>query len=171
MDERIWTDRALAMGEGIDVPGARITRETTGAQSLISGNLDAAIAALAPRAAMLGYAETPAGPDAAIRIARDRALLVTEAPVTRAAGWQEEGFALSHAAEMYACLSLRGPGAGEVLAQALASPAPIGSASAMVHAMGLRALVTGLSDGLALWVEQAHLPFVTSFFRQAGDTR
>lgn len=167
MDDRDWTDRPLAPGASIDAAGVRVTRGTAGAQYLISGNLDAALAALAPEAARLGFAQVAGTGDIAIRIARDRALLVTLAPVNRDGGWQAEGFALSPAGGLYVPLALQGEGAAGLLAQMLASAPPHGSPSAMVHVLGRPGLVTGRPDGLTLWIEPGHLAFVTEFFRQA----
>lgn len=169
MDDRIWTDRPLDPGASIDAAGARITRMQTGAQYLISGDLDAAVDALAPGAARLGFAQVADTDDIAIRIARDRALLVTATPVARNGGWQAEGFALSPAGGLYAALALQGEGAEGLVAQMLSAPTPHGSPSAMVHVLGLRVLVTGRTDGLTLWVERGHLAFVTEFLRQAAD--
>jgi hypothetical protein len=58
-------------------------------QTLISGDLDAAVAGLAPAAPMLGlYALLPAGAHA-LRIGRMSALLVTPAPLSVADGWRD----------------------------------------------------------------------------------
>lgn len=171
MDERDWTDRPLAEGETLEAPGVSVTRVVPGVQTLVSGDLEAAIGVLAPGARMLGFADVPDSPDLVLRIARDRALLVTALPVPRTPGWQSEGFALSAAGGLYACLSLRGPGAEALLSQALTGPAPHGSPSAALRFAGTTALVTGLADGLSLWVEQGHLALVTGVLRQAGDTR
>ncbi len=169
MDDSVWTDRPLAPGASIDVAGVRVTRAAEGVQYLISGDLDAAVAALSPGAARPGFGEVAGKGDIAIRIARDRALLVTAAPVARDAGWQAEGFALSPAGGLYVALALQGDGAAGLLAQMLASAPPWGSPSAMVPVLGRSALVTGRPDGLTLWVERGHLTFITGFIAQAGD--
>ncbi len=163
MEERDWTDRPLAWDAVIATPTCRVTRQQSGYQSLVSGDLAAGLTVLAPGAAMIGFAETPAGADYAIRIARDRALLVTQSPPAREAGWQAEGVALSPAGECYACLALSGTGAMALLAQGLTSAPPTGSPSAALRFAGLTVLVTGAPHGCLLWVDPASLSYVTGF--------
>ncbi len=170
MDERDWTDRPLTATETINTNGIRVAPQETGYQSLISGDLEAALALLAPGASMLGFAQTPETSDHAIRIARDQALLITAAPPVSEAGWNADGFAFSPAGGRFACLSLTGPSALELLAHGLNSPPPKGSPSAALRFAGASALVTGTSDGLRLWVERGHLTFVTGFLMQVAET-
>ncbi|MDJ0822854.1 MAG: hypothetical protein QNJ09_13725 [Paracoccaceae bacterium] len=169
MDERIWTDRPLAVGTTIELPGCRVTRVEVGCQSLLSGDLQAGLDILAPDAEMLGFADTPGTADHAIRIARDQALLVTAKPMESQPGWHPQGFALSPAGGRYACLSLIGPNAAELLAHGLTSAPPWDSPSAAVNFAGVPALVTGTSNGLTLWVESAYLTYVTSFMAQIAE--
>ena len=57
--------------------------------TLLSGDLVAAIATLAPGAPLLGlHAMVPESAHA-LRIGRDRALLVTQAPLAAADGWRD----------------------------------------------------------------------------------
>lgn len=163
MDERDWTDRPLEIGARIETPDCTVTRREVGELSLISGDLRAALAVLAPQAALLGFGETPEGPDFALRIGRDQALLVTNAALPVAAGWHAGGFALSPAGQGLARLDLTGPGAADLLAHGLAAPAPWTSPSAAILFCGHRVLVSGLPDGLSLWVEQGRLTSCCSF--------
>lgn len=123
---------------------------------------------LAPDAPLLGFAEVSDTPEQAIRIARDHALLVTSNPVQEDPGWHSAGFALSDAGNRFACLDLAGHGAMDVLAHGLASAAPVGSPSAALYFVGLPVLVTGTRTGLKLWVDQAHLTYLTGFIARIG---
>ncbi len=78
-------------GAGLLTDGRRLTaRRLDGlGQTLISGDLVAAVAGLAPGAPMLGlYALAPAGAHA-LRIGRTSALLVTPAPLGVVDGWRD----------------------------------------------------------------------------------
>lgn len=163
MDERIWTDRPLQVGAQMDVAGCRVTRAPFGVQTLISGDLTAALERLAPAAPLLGFGQAPDGPDFALRIGRDQALLVTAEPVPVAAGWHGAGFAVSPAGAAYAPLCLRGAGAADLLAHGLNSAPPWASPSAATLFCGHPALVSGVPDGLVLWVEQGALTAVRTF--------
>ena len=91
MRERNWSAARFPEGTLIDRPRLRARAVEGFGQTLISGDLDAALGALAPGAPMLGlYALAPEGSHA-LRIARDRALLVTPAPLGVADGWQGDG--------------------------------------------------------------------------------
>ncbi|WP_425039513.1 hypothetical protein [Primorskyibacter sp. S187A] len=170
MDERIWTDTPLQEGERLAKPDCEITRVATGHQSLISGQLDAALRLLAPDIPEAGFGGRADPAETAIRIARDRMLLVTRAPLPQPAGWHAAGFAVSRAGALYAPLRFSGTCAWDMLAHGLISPPPHGSRSAALHVAGISALVTGpaegRADGLTLWVPQAHLTYLTSFLRQ-----
>lgn len=170
MDERNWTDQPLMAADTIDGNGVRVARQDTGCQSLISGDLETALALLAPGASMLGFAQTPKTSDHAIRIARDQALLITAAPPMSEAGWNAKGFAFSPAGGRFACLSLIGPNALDLLAHGTNSAPPTGSPSAALRFAGTSALVTGNSDGLNLWIERGHLTFVTGFLQRVAET-
>lgn len=161
MDERQWTDRPLSPGELIKGPDWDVRLVEVGVQSLISGDLDAALAFLAPGVPVLGLAEGPAPGDHAIRIARDHALLITSAPPGATPGWLGDGFAFSAAGDRYACLALEGPGARHLLAHGLASPLPMASPSAAIGFAGITALLTAAPAGLFLWVERARLTEVS----------
>lgn len=170
-DERDWTDRPLGPDAALDLGGATLRREAPAGLSLVSGDLTAAQAALCPQAPMLGLAE-PAPQDAAhgIRIGPDRALLVLPAPASLGDGWHAAGFAHSRADGLYVVLALTGPEAPARLSAGLASPLPAASPSAAIRFAGTTALLTGLPDnaGLRLWVEAAHLTYITGFFQAAA---
>jgi hypothetical protein len=170
MDERIWTDRPLAPGEALERPDCRVAHVPSACQTLLTGDLDRAVAALAPGAPLLGLGGAAGDAPFAIRVARDHAILVTEIPPDIAAGWHGDGFAISRADGRFCCLSLSGPGAADVLAQGLSSPLPAGSPSAALRFAGRTALLTGREGGFGLWVERADLTFVSSFLRAIAAT-
>jgi len=167
VDERIWTDRPLEVGAQIASDDCTVTRVAPGHLTLISGDLRAALALLAPKAALLGFGARPDGPDLALRIGRDHALLSTDAPIATAPGWQPGGFAIGPAGDGFACFRLSGTGAAERLVHGLAAAPPWGSPSAAVQVCGVRALVSGAEDGLVLWVEHGLATYISTFLRHS----
>jgi sarcosine oxidase gamma subunit len=120
--------------------------------TLISGDLEAAIAALAPGAPLLGvHALAPEGAHA-LHIARDRALLVTAAPIAKAEGWRE-GWCATVVADGWVAVDVEGPDAALVLMQGTSSDLAAGSPSTAILFAGLRCLLLQTAAGFRLHVE------------------
>ena len=153
MRERDWAPAREPEGELVDKPrlAARATLARLG-RTLISGDLESAVAALAAGAPMLGlYAPAPAGAHA-LRIARDRALLVTPAPLGAADGWCA-GFGATPVDDGWATVEVTGPDAALVLRQGTSVDLEAGSPSAAVLFAGLRCLLVRSETGFRLHVE------------------
>src|SRR5260370_17299775 len=89
MREMRWPPARGGAGLLVDKPRLHARAVSGLGQTLISGDLEAAIAALAPGAPMLGlYAFAPDGAHA-LRIARDSALLLTPSTLGADQGWRE----------------------------------------------------------------------------------
>ncbi len=170
MDERVWTDRPLAPGETIAADGVTITLAPPRHAALISGDLAAALAALAPGAPLLGFGEDAGGGDHAIRMARDRALLVTAAPLAAAPGWHASGYALSPADDTMVALTLNGPAARAVLSQVMALDPDANSPSAALHIAGTTGLFLREGSAFVIWIDQAYQTYLAGRLRQAVQT-
>ncbi|MEM7723623.1 MAG: hypothetical protein AAF376_14810 [Pseudomonadota bacterium] len=167
MDERVWTDRPLGIGERIEGADLVVTRDEPGHLTLISGDVEAAVADLAPGAPILGLGQIADHRPTAIRIARDRGLLVTDRPVARFATY-DNGIAASPADGLYACLTVTGPRASALLAEATAVDVAAGSPSAAITAMGCSVLLTGVPNGgWRIRVASPMLTYVTSWINAA----
>lgn len=153
MSERDWTTRTPQPGDWLNLDGLRIAVCRRAGATLVSGDLDAAIAALSPGAPLLGLlSELPEGP-CALRIARDRALLCTAVPL-EAEGWHGS-YAASAADDAFAHVLITGPRWRDVQAACLAAPDP--SPSAATRFAGFGALVATLpGGGLSVRVEAPH---------------
>lgn len=162
MHERDWTCGTPMEGDAIAADGLRVNCLPSGGATLVSGNLVAAVEALAPAAPMLGLlAEIPHDGPYWMRIARDRALLCTTAPL-HVEGWQD-GFATSAADDLFVAFAVRGDRAGQ-LRDALVSAAP-GSPSAATLILGHRAIAAAEAGGCRLWVER---PEAAAFWSLLG---
>lgn len=164
MVERDWTTRTPDPGATLTAEGITITCLAPRGATMVSGDLGAAVAALAPGAPMLGLLDPVPNGAYALRVARDRALICTEAPLG-ISGWQGS-FAASRADDLYAVVTVTGPRTGDIAAACLSAPA--GSPSTATLFAGIGALVAGLSEGglclrvqhpdaAALWAHLAKL--------------
>ena len=125
-------------------------------QTLISGDLDAAIADLAPGAPMLGlYALAPEGAHA-LRIGRTSALLITPALLGAADGWRE-GWCATSVDDGWAAVEISGADAGQALMQATSADLTSGSPSAAVLIFGLRGLLVKTPSGFRVHMETSWL--------------
>jgi hypothetical protein len=125
-------------------------------QTLISGDLDAAIADLAPGAPMLGlYALAPEGAHG-LRIGRTSALLVTPAPLAVFDGWRD-GWCATSVDDAWAAVEVSGTDASQALMQATSADLASGSPSAAALIFGLRGLLARTSSGFRVHVESPWL--------------
>lgn len=149
MNERDWTTRTPKPGASIRADGLDIRCDAPAGATLISGDLEAALAALAPGAPILGLlAEIPSG-IFALRIARDRALLCIPEPL-KAEGWQA-GYAASAADDLYLAVIITGPRAPDIASACMTAEA--GSPSAATVFAGHSALVARVTDGISVHVQ------------------
>lgn len=121
-------------------------------QTLISGDLDAAVAALAPGAPMLGlYALAPEAAHG-LRIGRTSALLVTPEPLAADDGWRD-GWCLTCVDAAWAAIEVRGEDLARALMQATSADLASRSRSAAVFVFGLRGLLARTESGFRVHVE------------------
>jgi hypothetical protein len=129
-------------------------------QTLISGDLTAAFARLDPQPVSVGLWRIARAP-AAIRIGRERALLVASRAFALGWGWREEGWAATDASDAYGVLSLSGPALRQLVAEATSAEVEAGSPSAAIHFAGVPALLYRVrEDEARLHVEAALAPYV-----------
>jgi hypothetical protein len=152
MREMEWPPARGDAGLLIDRPRLAARRLTGLRQILISGDLDAAVVALAPGAPMLGlYAPLPAGAHA-LRIGRMSALLVTPAPLAVVDGWRD-GWCATSVDDGWAAVEISGADAPRALMQATSADLASGSPSAAVVVFGLRGLLVRTPAGFRIHVE------------------
>lgn len=168
MDERDWSNVPLGLGETLEVAGCRIERADPPAALLVSGNLDAALRDLAGGAEAVGRAEEIGRGTAAIRIARDRCLVLSDADQGWPEGWSTPGYATSRATGLYAGLAITGDAAVNLLNQAMSFDPVEHSDSAAVWFLGKTALLVRRGAAFLLLVERPDLTEVSTFLRGAA---
>ena len=153
-------------GRELLIDRQRLTARRLGGlgQTLIAGDLDAAVAALAPAAPMLGlYALAPEGAHA-LRIGRTSALIVTPAPLIGRSeerpsldglcvdGWRD-GWCATSVDDGWAAVEVSGEDAAQALMQATSADLASGSPSAAVLVFGLRGLLARTPSGFRVHLE------------------
>jgi hypothetical protein len=121
-------------------------------QTLISGDLDTAIADLAPGAPMLGLYALPPSNAHALRIGRTSALLVTPTPAVVVDAWRD-GWCATIVDDGWAAIEISGADAAQALMQATSADLGSGSPSAAVLVFGLRGLLAKTPSGFRVHVE------------------
>jgi hypothetical protein len=125
-------------------------------QTLISGDLDAAVAALAPDAPMLGlYALLPGGAHT-LRIGRTSALLITPALLATTDGWRD-GWCATSVDDGWAAVEVSGADAAQALMRATSADLASLSPSAAALVFGLPALLARTPSGFRVHIESAWL--------------
>jgi hypothetical protein len=145
-------------GAGLLIDRQQLTARRLGelGQTFISGDLDTAIAEVAPGAPMLGlYALAPEGAHA-LRIGRMSALLITPAPLVVADGWRD-GWCATSVDAGWAAVEVSGADAPQALMQATSSDLALGSPSAAILFFGLRGLLARTPSGFRAHVESPWL--------------
>jgi hypothetical protein len=152
MREMRWPPARSVEGLLIDAPRLEARRRRELGQTLISGDLEAAMAQLAPGAPMLGlYALAPEGAHA-LRIGRSSALLVSPAPLVVAEGWRE-GWCATSVDDGWAAIDVSGADAPLALAEGTSADLAAGSPSAAVIFFGLSGLLARTPSGFRIHVE------------------
>ncbi len=120
----------------IERDGYSIRRVPGLGQTLVSGNLGAALNELMPDAPEAGLWSVMEVDNFSVRIARDRALLVSPAPLGVMSGWRN-GCAVTPCDDAYAILEVSGAALREIVAEGTSVDIEAGSRSAAVLFAGV----------------------------------
>ncbi len=135
---------------------------------LVSGDLDAARSGIAPKAAEVGLWQVAAGTPLMLRIARDRALFVSEAPPEILPGWHAAGYGVSQATDGWRAIAVQGPRAGSLISQGTGIDLDAQSRSAALTFAGIACLLhREAEDRAILHCEAAHAAYLWEWLRGA----
>ena len=137
---RFWTPAPDWLEAALEGEGWRARCIPSLGQTLVSGDLDAAFAALAPGLREVGLWGVVGEGAAIVRIARDRALIVSPSLPGIAPGWHG-CFAASPCDDAFTVIELSGPAIREVAAQGTTADLEAGSRSAAVMFAGVSCLL------------------------------
>lgn len=149
-----WTDAVIARANWTARPVLGLS------QALVSGDIGAALRAHAPEAAVVGLWEPAKTEPVAVRIARERILLVGSGPLAIPSGWNG-GWAASPADDAWFVVDLEGPTVDEVIREGTAADLHASSRSAAILFAGVQALLYRRGDQHArLHVEMPFGPYL-----------
>jgi sarcosine oxidase, subunit gamma len=128
---------------------------------LIGGQIERALAALAPQAELVGLWQVASGDDQAIRIGRDKALLVLRAAPVFDIGWNPQGWSVTPAESAFGVIDIEGLALREIVSEATAADLNAVSRSASTLFAGVPCLVTRKSPEVArVFVEAGYAPYL-----------
>lgn len=129
-------------------------------QTLVSGNLPHALAMLAPGAPETGLWAIASADSYSVRLSRDRALVVTPAPLDVAPGWRD-GYVATPCDDAYAVVDLSGSDLRSIVAEAASADLEGGSRSAALLFAGVPVMLYRIAQDTArLHVERPLLAYL-----------
>jgi hypothetical protein len=138
-------------------------------QSLVSGALPAAAALVGAELPGLGLFADSALPNCAVRVARDRMLLVGPQPLNAEPGWHEPGFALSSVDNGLQAYALSGASVTALLRAGTAIDPCASSPCASLLFGGFTAIAYRCQGLLRLHVERSLAHAFEAWLRQAAS--
>ena len=169
------SDRSKFWAASPDWATARIERDGWQArallglgQTLVSGRIAGAVETLAPGAPEVGLWGVVEANPYAVRIARDRALIVSAEPQAAEPGWRD-GWAATPADDVYAVLEIGGEGLSALISEAMAADLDAGSPSAAVMFAGIPCLLYRTAPTTArLHIERPHATYIWHWLEGRG---
>jgi sarcosine oxidase gamma subunit len=166
MRETEWTPARRAEGALVARPAFTARARTGLGQTLVSGDLDAALNALVRGAPRIGLYEPAPKGNHALSIARDRALLVTPAPIGAADGWRD-GWCATSVDDGWVAIDVEGAQTELVLMQGTSADLTAGSPSAALMFAGQPCLLARTLAGFRLHVERPRLEALLAWLDEA----
>lgn len=172
--DRAWPAADALTALPLERPGLTVAAWHPRSLQLASGLVAAALKAAGVAGPALGWPGQTTAKAHALRLARDRVLLVDGTPL--APGWHKAGkagaaagFAVSDLADGLVALDLFGPALPDLLAQATDRRPSVPSPSLRTGFAGLPATLHQLParDALRLYIERPHLPTLCAWLRAA----
>lgn len=137
-------------------------------QHLVSGNLAAFAAAAGLSDQGVGAFAQASGERYALRLARDRMLVVNAPAETATGGWHAEGYAVTDVSAMYHVFEIEGDGIDAMIGEATAMDPAAGSPSAVTLFAGQPAIAYYHGQRLRLHVERGFAPYVWQWLGERG---
>ena len=167
---RVWPP-ALWPADAVVVDRAhlRIARLDGLHQGLASGALAAAASVVGARPPGLGLFQASADPRCAVRIARDRLLLVSPDPLALEAGWQAAGFAYTPLDDGLAVFEMNGAAVPDLLRTGTAIDPDASSPCAALQFGGFAAIVYRCQGRWRFHIERGLATAFQTWLRQASE--
>jgi sarcosine oxidase gamma subunit len=157
-----WQPLPESATAALATDGLSVSEVTGLDEHLVSGDLAEAAAAFGVDATGVGALGLACGARYAVRLARDRMLVVGASPDAPRPGWHAEGFAVSDVGGGSAVFVFEGAKVGEIVARATSLPLTGPSPSAAVVFAGVAGTLYrhDRPERLRLHVDRGHAAFV-----------
>ncbi|AEH84762.1 hypothetical protein [Mesorhizobium opportunistum] len=152
----------------ITTPGLAVRTVTGLDQMLVSGDLDAWARLSGVKAEGVGAFGAAQGERYAARLARDRLLVVSNAPLAIAAGWHKEGFAVTEISTGLQLFEIEGVGLDAFIARGTTIDPRQSSASATLSFAGVSAIVYRHGSKLRIHVDRGLAAYLWTWMEQAA---
>lgn len=138
--------------------------------TMLSGDISSGLQLLGVCSAPLGATAVAVEESYAIALARDRCIVVLQAPSGADKGWQSEGYAITDVTDGFTVIELRGLGLMRLLNKAttLDWALPTNSAAISFAGVGAAATFLGDRDAVRLMIETSLVPFVLLWIKAAS---
>jgi sarcosine oxidase gamma subunit len=150
----VWSDATL------DRDGLTARTVILPSQHLVSGNLEAFAAKAGLSDTGVGLFQMVSGERYALRLARDRMLVVDGPTEALAPGWHADGYAVTDVSALYHIFEFDGDGIAALLEEAMAVDPKMHSPSAASMFAGQPAVVYHHEGRVRLHVERGHAPYL-----------
>lgn len=129
-------------------------------QTVVSGNVEAALAAAGVEEARVGLWDIAGKFSYAVSVARDKSVIVSDAPIAIGEGWSADGWAAIQADDATLIIELEGNGLDDLLAELSVTVIPRSASAAVIFA-GIRLLVYRVAETTArIHVAAGFAPFL-----------
>ncbi|CAN7506674.1 hypothetical protein [Rhizobium sp. LjRoot254] len=155
-----WPDVPDWRSANIDRNGLVARTIDVGPQHLISGNLAGFATAASLADTGIGAFGAASGERYALRIARDRMLVVNAPASSTPPGWHADGYAVTDVSAMYHVFEFDGSGLEDLIAEAMFVDPRAKSPSAATMFAGQQAIVYHHEGRLRVHVERGFAPYI-----------
>lgn len=162
----IWQGPAIPDGKVELIPGTTICRRQDLGKTLISGAFRKAIDSLAMPVPVTGVDAVDGCDNLALRVARDRVLLMTAGTHGLDDGWHDDGYSVSVIDDGLVCLEIGGDH-GSVLSACMNTVPERDGRSAAVRFNGRNAVLARMTDRAWLLLETALISYHWSMITES----
>ncbi|TPM36117.1 hypothetical protein [Mesorhizobium sp. B2-3-4] len=152
----------------VSAPGLAVRAVSDLDQSLVGGDLDAWARVSTMKADGVGAFGAAKGDRYAARLARDRLLVVSNTPLAVAAGWHEDGFAVTKLSAGLQVFEAEGPALDAFIARGTTLDPSQPSASAALSFAGVSAIVYRHENRLRIHVDRGLAAYLWTWMEQAA---
>ncbi|WP_214472376.1 hypothetical protein [Mesorhizobium sp. dw_380] len=163
-----WSAAPDWQSAAITAPGLGVRAISGLDQQLVSGDLDAWARVSGLKESGVGAFGAAQGERYAVRLARDRLLIVSNTPLAITAGWHAQGFAVTEISAGLQVFEVEGVGLDAFIARGTTLDSRRPSASAALSFAGISAIVYRHESKLRVHVDRGLAAYLWTWMEQAA---